>query len=258
MKNRQKSNFTEKMRKAFKKVSGFLEKTLFPDDMKCAFCDRDVPDFEHNPICEDCQKDVVFNNGNRCLICASPIENEAVVCDFCQNHKRKFKKAVCPFVYTGKVREEILAFKDSNKRYLAKIFAKFVVDELKKEEVEVNRITFVPLTDKKKRKRGYNQAELLAREIATLLNLNVEKFFVKVKDGKTQKFSSFKERYENMVGMYALTDVKLEKTDSVLIVDDIITTCATVDSCAGLCASKVESVYVAAIARNKLKEKADI
>ncbi len=253
-----KKDFTEKMRKAFKKVGGFLDKTLFPSDMKCAFCDRDVPDFENHPFCEECEKVVSFNNGNRCLICSEPIDNEAVVCDVCQKHGRKFKKAICPFVYDGKVRKAILGFKDSDKRYLAKVFAKFVVEEIKKEGIEVGRITYVPLSAKKKRKRGFDQAELLAREIAKLLDLRVEKFFEKVKDGKTQKFSSFKERHENMIGMYKLLDVDLRKDDNVLIVDDIITTGATIEAAAGLCEKKVKNVYVAAIARNKLKEKADI
>lgn len=251
-------DFTEKMKRVFGIVNKYLEKSLFPTDMKCALCDRDVPDFENNPFCEECEKEVIFNNGNRCLICDAPIDNEAVVCDFCQRHKRNFKKAVCPFVYTGKIRSAILSYKDSGRKYLAKTFAKFIAKDLEKENVVVDRITYVPLTDKKKRKRGYDQAEILAKEVAKLLGLEVERFFVRVADGKTQKFSNFQERQQNMLGRYNLCDVSLKKTDSVLIVDDIITTGATVDYCAGLCAKKVKEVYVTAVARNKLKEKADI
>ena len=257
MKNKRKNNFAEKMRKAFEKVGGFLEKTLFPDDIKCAFCDNDVPDFQNDPFFYDCEKEISFNNGKRCLICSEPMGNEALVCDICQKNKRTFKKAVCPFVYEGRVRSAILGFKDDNKRYLAKTFAKCIVSDLEKEEVKVNRLTYVPLTDKKKRKRGYDQAELLANEIGKLLNLRVEKFFGKVKDVKTQKLSSFKERHENMRGMFKLLDVKLDKNDSILIVDDVITTGATIEACAVLCEKKVKEVYVAGVARNKLKEKAD-
>jgi len=250
--------WTEKMHRTFAKVGGFLSNTLFPTDFKCAFCDNDVPDFDNNPFCDDCLKDITFNDGNQCMICGEPIDNEAKVCDFCQKNMRKFKRAICPFVYSGKVRSAILRFKDDGKKYLAKVFARFIADAIKKSEIKITKITFVPLTDKKKRKRGFDQAELLAKELALLLNLKVDKLFVKVKDGKTQKFSNFKERHENMIGMYAMTDVKLDKSDFVLIVDDIITTGATIDFCAGLCANKVNTVYAAAVARNKLKEKANI
>lgn len=254
-----KNNFTEKMQKMFKKVGKFLDNSLFPTDMKCAFCERDVPDFENHPFCEECEKDIAFNNGNRCLICSEPIDNEAVVCDYCQKHKRSFKKAVCPFVYSGKVRDSILAFKDSNKRYLSKVFAKYIAEQLKVEGVEFNRISFVPLTDKKKRKRGFDQAELLAKELGELVGVKPEKMFIKIKDGKSQKFSSFKERHENMIGTYKLCDdIKFKADDVVLIVDDIITTGATIDACAMLCEKKVKAVYVAAVARNKLKEKVDV
>lgn len=242
------------MQGAFKKVNKFLDMSLFPSDMKCAFCDRDVPDFENKPFCEDCEKEITFNNSNRCLICSEPIDNEAVVCDFCQKHGRSFKRAICPFVYTGKVRDAILAFKDSNKRYLAKVFAKFIFDEITREGIVVNRLTFVPLTDKKKKKRGFNQAELLAKELGSLMGLVPEKMFIKTKDTKAQKFSSYKERHENMIGMFALSDVTLKSTDNILLVDDVITTGATVEFCSKLCEKKVANVYVAAIARNKLKK----
>ena len=249
--------FKEKMNRFLKKVTNFLEMSLFPADMKCAFCDRDVPDFENNPFCDSCEKEITFNNGNRCLICGEPIDNEAVVCNFCQKHGRSFKKAICPFVYSGKVRTSVLAFKDSNKRYLAKVFAKFIYDAIKSEGIEFNRLTYIPLTVKKKKKRGFNQAELLAKELGILMKVSPENMFIKTKDVKAQKFSSFQERHENMIGMYILADVKFKNSDNILIIDDIITTGATVDYCSMLCAKKVANVYIAAIARNKLKEKVD-
>ncbi len=251
-------SFGQKMKKFFGKVGRVFENLVFPTDMKCLFCENDVPDFEHKPYCDECEKVIEFNNKNRCLICSEPIDNEAMVCDFCQKNKRNFKKAICPFVYSGKVRNSILGYKDSNKRYLAKTYARFIAEDLKREEVVVTRLTYVPLSDKKKRKRGFDQAELLAKELAKLIDVEAEKMFVRVVDGKTQKFSSFKERYENIKGVYKLTDVKLDKNDTVLIVDDVITTGATMNYCAGLLVKKVNAVYAAAIARNKFRAESSL
>ncbi|MGN1201183.1 MAG: ComF family protein [Candidatus Caccovivens sp.] len=247
--------FKTKMKNWLVKFSKFFDKLLFPDDIKCIFCGKDIQNFEERPYCEDCEKEVILNNGNRCIICDEPIDNEAVVCDECQKHKRNFKRAFCPFVYDGKVRSAILAYKDSNQRYKAKAFADAIGRYITNEKVNFDVITYVPLTAKKKKIRSFDQAELLARELAKRLNKPVVSMFSRVKDGQAQKVSTYKERQDNIKDMYVLKDTKLKKSQSVLIVDDIITTCATINFCAGLIANKVKDVYVCAVARNKLKKK---
>lgn len=249
-----KMGFWKKVGLVFKKIgNGFLN-MLFPENIKCVFCGTDVPNFDEKPYCEECEKVVAFNNGHKCMICSEPIGNEAIVCDNCQKHKRHFVKAFCPFVYEGIVRSTVLNYKISNRRYLAKTFAKFIAKEIEMAKVKIDAITFVPMTKKKEKDRSFNQAKLLAVELAKILKVEVRDLFVKAKDGKGQKFSSFKERQENMIGMYELKKgEKLRKDETILIVDDVITTCATINYCSGLLEKKVKNVYVAAIARNKLK-----
>lgn len=235
-----------------KKIGGKAVDLLFPKNIKCVFCNNDVPDFENKMICEECENDLPFNNENKCGICSHPISNEAKICDICQKNKRYFKKAFCPFVYSGKVRKAILGYKDSNQRWRAEFFSKYIFDEIKRSGLEFDFITFVPMTKKKLKRRGFNQAKLLAEELSKLMNLPVQEIFTKKFDGKMQKFSTYKERQENVDGMYALLPVKLKRKSSILIVDDIITSCATVNACSKLVYKRVKSVYVCAVARNKL------
>lgn len=239
------------------KIGGFFEHLIFPDDIKCIFCGKDVVDFENKPYCDECEKDVELNNGNRCIICDDPIDNEAIVCDYCQKHKREFKKAFCPFVYGGPIRHAILAYKESNKRYLAKTFAKYIANLIKESKVKIDFVTFIPLTKKKERQRSFNQSKLLATEVARLLNLEVLDMFERVKDIPAQKFSSFDERHKNMVGLYKLRPINLEADKNYLIVDDVITTGATMNYCAGLISKSVKNVYVCAFARNKKRIQKD-
>ena len=241
------SNFVGKMKK-------FFTKTLCPEDIKCIFCGCDINHFDEKPFCDDCEKEIVLNNGNRCVICSEPIDNEATVCDSCQHNKRYFKKAFCPFVYDGKVRSAILSYKDSNRRYLAVAFARCIAKEIKESGIEVNVISFVPLSAKKKKKRGFDQAEMLATKVGEVLGVPVECLFEKTKDVKAQKKSTYKERQENMIDAYKLVPHKFKKTDNVLVIDDIITTGATINACCKLIYKRVKNVYVAAIARNKLKK----
>lgn len=237
----------------FKKIASWLDNLMFPDGIKCIFCGRDVPDFDNKPFCEDCEKDLPFNNKNKCLICSEPIKNEATICDLCQKEKRYFKKAFCPFVYDGLVRNKILAYKDSNERYLAKSFAKFIAKELVGLEFDI--ITFVPMTKKKQRARSFNQAKRLAEEIGKILNVPVKSLFEKVRDSKGQKYLTQNERKAAIEGMYVFNKSKLNRTDRVLIVDDVITTCSTANYCAKLIHKRVSEVCVCAIARNKLTKK---
>ena len=80
--------------------------------------------------------------------------------------------------------------------------------------------------------------------------------FEKAKEEKTaQKFLNFAERQKNIVGLYKLKKVNLNKNMNVLIVDDVMTTGATLSFCSGLLKNKVKNVFVAAVARTKLKIK---
>ena len=241
----------------WKKLFGRASDMLYPENIKCVFCGNDVPDFEHKMFCDECEKNLPFNNKHKCAICDEPISSEAIVCDICQKSKRFFKKAFCPFVYEDKVRTAILGYKDSNHRYMAKPFAKFISDEILKSGTKIDVVTFVPLAAKKKKKRGFDQSELLAREIAERLGVPCKCYFEKVKDGKTQKLlEGYKERIENTKEMYKIASGnRFSKKLRVLVVDDIITTGSTINACCKLIYKRVDSVYAAAVARNQLGKK---
>ena len=233
-----------------KKLKKFFTNLIFPDDIKCLFCGKDIPDFHKVPYCEECKKELPFNIGNRCEICDQPIYNEATVCDYCQKEKRNFHKLYCPFLYDGKIKNSILGFKDSNHKYKAPTFAKLIVDYMNKKDFDY--ITYIPMTEKKEKKRGFNQSKLLAEEIGKIINKPVLTLFEKIKDVGEQKSFSYKERRDKVVGAFKLKKYKFNKTDKVLLVDDIVTTGSTVNYCSGLLYPKVDKVYVCAIARETI------
>ena len=245
-----------KMEVAVKKLGKFFVDLLFPEDLKCVFCGTDIPNFDEKPYCEECEKNLPFNNGHRCEICDQPILNEATICDFCQKRGRNFKRAFCPFLYEGKVKNAILGYKESNQRFKAKAFAKMIVEYIQKFNVKLDVVTYIPMTEKKQKQRTFNQSQLLAEQIGKLLNLPVLSFFSKVRDGEEQKNLTFKERRESVVGKYVLKKVRLKRTQNVLIVDDVMTTGATLGYCAGLVYPKVNEVYVCALAREYVRPKA--
>lgn len=249
-------NMSVRFEVLIKKLRKFFCNLLFPENLKCTFCNEDIPDFETKPYCESCENNLPFNNGHKCKVCDQPIKNEADICDFCQKEKKNFEKAFCPFEYDGVVKNAILGFKESNQRYRAKPFAKMIVQYMQTQSpnLKLDVVTYVPMTQKKEKNRSFNQSKLLAEEIGKLLNVPVLCVFTKNFDTKkTQKSSNYKERRSNIMGMYSLKKVKLKKTDNLLIVDDVITTCATVGYCAGLALPKLNKVYVCGIAREYVR-----
>lgn len=234
----------------FRKTKEKILDIVFPNDIKCILCDRDIPDHE-TPICEHCQKENIFNNSNRCVKCDTPIKEGNIVCDHCAGNKRSFKKCFCPFLYDGKVRSAILKLKDDHAKYLAKPLAKYMFERLEKENIDFDVIVPVPSHKKTIRKRGYNPARVLADELSVLSGKPVCDVLIKNVLTKNQKKLNFYDRQTNLKDTMILADKDAIKKKNVLLVDDIITTCATIEVCAQLL-HRANKIYACAIARTKL------
>lgn len=226
---------------------------IFPSKIKCILCGEDVKDFDNDPICDDCKKDEIFNNSQiRCKICDQPFYGEGEYCENCKQHHKAFDKATAPFIYIGKIRSLVLKFKSNNARYLAYPMAKLMVDRLKTENMlDFDVIIPVPMSEKSLKKRGYNQALLLADEIGKILNKPVKNdLLIKVKETKHQKELNFVSRQENLSSAFKLTKFKDIKDKNVLLVDDILTTCATANTCSEVMRKHAQKIYIATFARN--------
>jgi len=94
---------------------------------------------------------------------------------------------------------------------------------------EFGTITFVPMTRRDRRVRGFNQAEILARVIAKQLNLPLIRLLAKTRETPPQSGLSAAERETNLRDVFRLLPCRQEH---VLLVDDIYTTGSTVEECA--------------------------
>ena len=240
------------------KFKDLLLDGLYPDKFKCILCGKDLNC--DGFFCEQClenKEDEIFNIGHKCQICDMKIKNDNKICDHCKDklsHKSLyFKKCFCPLNYSRKVRSAILKLKSDNGKFLLKPFSKLIVNRLNDEkDLNIDFVTFVPSHKKTIKKRGYNQSKLLAEEISSLLNIPLIETLEKNVLTKTQKNLDYTTRQENLRdSMRLLIDKNLIKDKNILLVDDIVTTGATVNTCANLL-SKAKNVYVCAIARNQI------
>ena len=100
-------------------------------------------------------------------------------------------------------------------------------------------ITTVPISKKRQKKRGYNQTELIAKELCKILSKRLNKNIIyKIKDNTPQSMLNKKQREENIKGVYIVKNIKSILNKKILIIDDIYTTGNTVNECARVLVNK--------------------
>ena len=171
----------------------------------------------------------------RCKKCGKPVENGVKeFCGDCNRKKHYYNSGRVVWVYTKEMRQSIYRFKYDNKRE----YADFYVTELVRlyggwiKRLDVDAIIPVPLHKSKYRKRGFNQAQVLAEAIGRQLEIPVlSDILVRNKNTTAQKNLNDKQRQENVKNAFKIinNEVQLKK---ILLVDDIYTTGSTIDAVA--------------------------
>lgn len=178
----------------------------------------------------------------RCPYCGNVILSDEYACKNCieQFPKSYYKKyaaggcqCVSPFPYSGIFSRGVKNFKFNRRKNYAKQFAVVMCQCISKNYFDrsFDIVTCVPMHKKMIRKRGYNQAELLARECSKILGVPYCDTLEKFKMNKPQHSVSAKERENNVKGVFRAIDKNCVADKNILIIDDIITTGSTLGEC---------------------------
>lgn len=202
---------------------------LYPTDIKCIFCGDELSEKTAGCTCEKCLANLPFiDDKSICQFCGVPVQSLAPICDACHSQKPSFKFARAPFEYTGNIKFIINRFKYNNEKHLAKPLSFFMAETYLENDFNSDFIIFVPLTKEKLKKRGYNQAELIANELSERINLEVKKdIILKVKNTLTQTKLTQSERKINLENAFEISNKRLVKNKSILLIDDVFTTGTT-------------------------------
>lgn len=202
----------------------------------CDACGREVFDYPNARLCEDCER-AQTRATKTCSVCGRQMVADGV-CLSCKKMLPKFDLGISPFVYHGQSALLINRLKNGKPR-LAFYFGEAMADAFSQANEEgALLIVPVPITEGKRKERGYNQAERLAEVVQDRLKtLGIEAELVvdvlqKTRETKAQKTMTFYERQENVVGAFFVHKRKACKDRTILLVDDIMTTGATGSACA--------------------------
>ena len=205
------------------------------------------------PVCAPCLRALPPLDGPGCPRCGVPYANGVApgLCGPCRSPRRAFRRARAAGPYEGALKELLHRLKFDKRVALGRslgelAYARCVAGGPLEGAVAVP----VPLHFWRRRARGYNQADLLARSIARAASIPLCRALLKVKDRPPQTSLSLEARRRNARGAYrARRRVRLAGR-SVLLVDDVFTTGATADACArALRRAGASAVDVVTVAR---------
>lgn len=208
---------------------GTLADILYP--RRCPVCDRAVSPFG-SLVCETCKNKFTYVRQPFCMKCGKELSEETKeYCSDCMRRRHLFDRGRAVYAYKS-VSDSIFRFKYKGRQEYGVYYAACTVASLGKwiAKCRPDALIPVPIHASKRRVRGYNQAEVLAREIGRLMNIPVEANLVK----RTRKTVPMKdlplaERQNNLKRAFKIcrNDVKL---NTVIIIDDIYTTGSTIDA----------------------------
>lgn len=189
-----------------------------------------ILNYFYPPTCGICGK---LNNDYLCKKCEKLL-NGHVSENVLNIDNMNFQELIYIFKYEGIIRESILKYKFEEKSYLYKTFVNFLLknDKVFENIKNYDTIIPVPISNKRYKKRGYNQSWLLAMELSKLMNLTlITNCLFKAKDVIEQSKLTKEQRVENIKDVYFLTNESKIENRKILLLDDIYTTGSTVNEC---------------------------
>ncbi len=223
---------------------------LFPES--CPVCKKPSGDHKTAPICAECWDGIAPYNGPICRTCGKPLVSDASIeCSACIIGKPAFKQARSFGLYDGTLKEAINILKYHKIKRLSKPLSAII---LRTGIAGIDAVLPVPLYKKRLRHREFNQSALLAKYLAGSISVPLAiDCLVKVRDTMPQVGLSAQEREKNIKNAFEVRDKKFIQGKTLMLVDDVITTGATVRECSKqLKKAGAKDIYVIALAHGKM------
>ena len=222
---------------------------LFPPI--CPLCAKELLD-KGERICKICSKKQIFIKEPTCYSCGKSMRNqEKEYCSDCRQHPKNFERGMGLCIYQKPVTDSLAAIKYKNERK----FAKYYLEEIQKRkyrdllQLKIDVIIPVPIHRKKRRKRGFNQAEEFGKRLSHYLEIPMNSsLLIRSKKTVPQKDLGPALRLKNLEQAFSCRKLPY-RMKKVLLIDDIYTTGSTAEACSrALKKAGAEQVFLLVIA----------
>lgn len=216
----------------------------------CALCGK--PSERGDFLCRRCKKDFEFLScDSLCRTCLSPLFSDVLVCGRCLVRKPRYERLITCGYYTGKLKNSIHRCKFGNRPDLCVSYGLMLYRRLETLGVSgFDAVVPIPMDSDNLSERGYNQSELIAKALADNLKIPCYKDAI-LKRKKLRRQSELKThlREENIRGAFELKDKESLRGKNILLVDDVVTTGATIREAAYVLSSVCRRITVCSVAK---------
>lgn len=185
-------------------------------------------------ICDSCAKIIFAPQKYLCNICGRAVLG-GEVCNICYENKYSYDKGISLFVYNRHTAPIIYSIKYGNNIELAQRLGSLLYyDICRKSDIlfETDIILPVPLHKERLESRGYNQAEIIAAALSKESGIKTtSNVLIKIKATADQIGLKKSQREQNLKESFDITDESTVKNKNVILIDDVLTTGATVNAC---------------------------
>ncbi|WKY46985.1 ComF family protein [Eubacteriaceae bacterium ES3] len=244
------------MNSLYEAINSFLGEFLFLKNGTCPVCGK-VLFWGDAFLCAECEKRKPLNNGPVCQSCGRALtDNQKLVCKHCRQEEDPFSGGLCLFHYQEDSRKMITDLKFKNRPGLAVYLGQEMGKAIKTQDWinKVDLIMPIPIHPERRKERGYNQSEKIAEGLAAELPENLaihlanDNLF-RSHNNPHQIGQSLKKRKENMLGVFDLSNPREVYKKNILLVDDVLTTGATLfEAAATLRDGGAGKIFIAVIA----------
>jgi len=219
------------------KIINNLLELLFPSNIYCVSCRSIIDKTRPYALCDECMASFRWANDKTCEKCGKILQENYVhdTCIDCRETDHEFTKGYTCVQYGVKERELLLAFKYGGQSFIGEKIAEVMADRILPECLEIDLLIPVPMFKAKEKKRGYNQAGVIAKCLSKKLELPcLEGVLLRTENTPAMSGLTSFERRINMENAFCLSQGVADevKGKRILLVDDIYTTGSTVSACA--------------------------
>ncbi|WP_178861868.1 ComF family protein [Thiomicrorhabdus cannonii] len=185
-----------------------------------------------------------------CPVCCEP-SALAEVCGHCLTQPPAFERTQVGFYFEAELADLIHALKYRNQPAYARLLAELLAERLDVAGVEA--MVAVPLYAKRRRERGYNQAELLGQALSKITGIPLLKGVRRIKDTPSQTLLNAEQRRRNLHGAFSVDAKMFKGVEQIALLDDVVTTGATMQALAHSLktVTQVKSIQAWAVAKTK-------
>ena len=216
------------------KVKDFILKILtfgfYRAEWRCNACGKEI--FDGNFFCEDCEKNLPYNGKTLCEHCGRAIKSPTEYCLTCKGVLTSVDKARAVFKYEKPISGLIKKAKYNNCKYILDYFAAKLSFLYFANYFKAEVVCCVPMSEKRLKKRKYNQSEILAVKVSEKIGVPFSACIEKTRVTERQAKLTRAERLKNLTDSFKVIDKKAVRGKNVLLVDDVSTTGATAEAVA--------------------------